>query len=53
MFAIAENNNKTVVNIPTLNIHENKDKTKGKKNKSATKMRPRNVNKLIQKEDSF
>ena len=53
MFATAENNNQTVVNIPTLNISENKDKSKGKRNKSAPKIRPKNVSKLIQKEDFF
>ena len=47
-------NNKTTVNIPAINTNENnenKDKTKEKRKKSAPIIRPKNVNKLIHKDD--
>ena len=53
MLTAKENNNQTTINILTINIHENKDKTKGKMKKSAPIIRPKNINKLLHKDEFF
>ena len=53
MLTTTENNNKTIINIHTINIHENQGKTNGKRNKTAPIIRPKKINKLLQKDDYF